>query len=239
MRTWMLMAALLPVSLWVPAGEAAAPACTEEPSVTVVGSGETSARPDTAELTVGVTSDAASASEALRTNNQAMQQLLQLLTSAGIQGKDVQTVNFAVSPRYEYPRPGGEGKLVGFQATNQVRVTVRKLDVLGSLLDEMVKQGANTLGGVVFSVAESTALEDEARRKAMADARRKAGLYAQAAGLLLGPVVRVDEHAGAAPRPFRPQVMMSRAEATVPVATGEINFREDVTVTFALGALRK
>jgi uncharacterized protein YggE len=238
MRAWMLVAALLMSTGWGPAGSAAGTACEKTPSVTVTGAGKTSARPDTAEVTVGVTSEAASASEALRANNQAMKQLFGVLSRHKLADKDIQTVTFGVAPRYEYDHPGGRGRLVGYQVTNQTRVTVRQIEGLGALLDDLVGGGANTVSAVVFSVSEPAALQDAARRKAMEDARRKAALYARAAGLTLGPVTRVDERVGG-PRPFQAQIMMSRTEPAVPVAEGELEFRADVTVTFALEGTRK
>jgi uncharacterized protein YggE len=206
--------------------------------ITVVGAGEVSAAPDTAEVVAGVTSEAPTAANALQMNTRDMKKLFEVLAKRWIANKDVQTVSFAVSPRYEYEHSGKPRTLVGYQATNQVRVTVRQLDSLGAILDQLVSEGANTVESISFSVADASALMDQARRKAMEDAKRRAELYVQAAGAVLGRVLHIDEQAAAKPGPIRPQMMMARGETGVPMAAGELEFRAEVTVTYAIGGVR-
>jgi uncharacterized protein YggE len=115
-----------------------------------------------------------------------------------------------------------------------VRVKVRQLDSLGEVLDQVVGQGANHVQGVGFAVAEPTPVLDEARRKAVADARHKAELYAREAGMEVGPVLLIQEETPHLPRP--PLLGAARAEAAaVPVAEGELEFGASITVTYAMG----
>jgi uncharacterized protein YggE len=143
-------------------------------------------------------------------------------------------------PRIETVSVAGSGavsaapdmaEITGYEVTNQVRVKVRDLGSLGRVLDQQVGQGANQVHGVQFGRQEPAPLLDEARKRAMADARRKADLYAAAAGLKVGRVVAVQEAGAPSPREMSPRVVMS---AAVPVAPGEQEIHASVTVTFTL-----
>jgi uncharacterized protein YggE len=206
------------------------------PSLTVVGSGKVSAQPDLTQVQVGVLTEAASAAKALKDNNDAMAKLFAVLDGRRIDRKDVQTSSFSVVPQYKRG-PHGEQlpEIVSYRVSNTVRVKVRKLDALGPVLDEVVQQGANQVQGISFSVAEPTPLLDEARRKAMADARRKAELYAKEAGVEVGGVLLIQEQAPHLPGPL--VLGLARAEAaSVPIAEGELDFGAIITVTYSIGA---
>ena len=204
-----------------------------EPSITVVGAGTASARPDTAEVSTGVVTQAPTAAQALAANNAAMDKVLKAVAALGIADKDVQTTNVSVTPLRRQGRPEAQPpEITGYEASNQVRVKVRDLRALGRLLDTLVAQGANSLGGISFSVDDPAPVLDQARTKAMADARRKAEVYAQAAGLRLGVVLSSREATGGVPR-FGGE-MPRMAMSAVPVAPGEQEFQASITVTYEL-----
>jgi uncharacterized protein YggE/DNA polymerase/3'-5' exonuclease PolX len=214
------------------------------PSLTVVGAGKVSARPDMAQIQLGVVTEAPSATKALKDNSDAMARLFATLDGRGVARKDVQTSNFSVTPQYKRG-PHGEQlpEVVGYRVSNAVQVKVRKLDALGQVLDEVVQQGANQVQGVSFSIAEPAPLLDEARRKAVADARRKAvadarrkaELYAKEAGVEVGRVLLIQEQTPHLPGPL--VLGITRAEAAgVPIAEGELDFGATITVTYAIGA---
>lgn len=200
-------------------------------TVTVSGAGTVTASPDMAEITTGVVTQAPTAAQALTTNSQAMERLLQALGGLGVASRDIQTTSISVSPQRRPPKDGPPPEIVGYEVTNQVRVKVRELGRLGRVLDQQVGQGANLVYGIHFGLQEPAPLLDEARKRAMADARRKAELYAAAASLKVGRVVAVQEAGAAPPRPEMARVMMS---AAVPVAPGEQEIQASVTVTFTL-----
>jgi uncharacterized protein YggE len=205
-------------------------------SITVVGTGEASAKPDMAEISMGVVTQAATAGEALSANNAAMDRLLKLLAGSGIADKDVQTTQFSVSPQYRHePRGQAPPTITGYNVTNQVRVKVRQMASLGKVLDQAVGEGANQVHGISFSVAEPESLLDAARRDAVGDAKRRAQLYAEAAGVKVGRVLLIQEQA---PRFPQPQMMAMSARAggggAVPIASGEQEFRASVTVTYGI-----
>ena len=203
------------------------------PSITVVGSGTAAAPPDTAEVTAGVVTQAATAAQALTQNSAAMDQVLKALTALGIAERDVRTSGVSVMPQRAQPQPGRQQApaIVGYEVTNQVHVKVRNIAVLGQLLDTLVGQGANALGGIAFSVADPAPLLMEARTRAIADARRKAEVYTAAAGVKLGRIIFIRDATPGIPRPMAARMM---ASSGVPVAPGEQELEASVSVTYGL-----
>ncbi len=218
-----------------------APAYAEGPAtLSLTGTGIVSAKPDMATVTSGVTTQGATAAEALAANSKAMADLLAALKEAGIADKDVQTSYFSVNPNYVYSDQRDAGgytlppKIDGYVVSNTVNVTIRDLSQLGAVLDKQVIVGANTINGISFGVDDPSALLDEARKHAFEDAKRKAELYAAAAGEELGPLVSIAEIQGyTPPQPYLMKSMAAAAEAApVPVATGSLDFQIDVNVTW-------
>lgn len=204
-------------------------------AIVVVGEGQASAQPDMAEIQVGVVTLAPTAAEALTANNASVEKLFKALEGRQIPKKDLQTSNFGVSPEYKHGPQGQQlAEIVGYQVQNQLSVKIRQLSTLGPILDELVREGANQIHGINFSVAEPAKILDAAREKAIADARRKADIYAHAAGIKAGKVVRIDEEGDhATPRP--PMMAYARAAVgSVPIASGERSFHVRVVVTFAI-----
>ncbi len=184
---------------------------------------------------MGVVTEAATAAEALKRNNEAMSRLIALIRKRGIEDRDVQTTQFHVAPRYKYDKAQQEPpKIAGYQVTNEVQVKVRDMTRLGAFLDETVSAGANQVRGVSFGVAEPARLTDEARRKAMADAQRRARVYAEAAGVKIGKPLKISEQAGGRPGPYPAARMEAAAVSSVPVAPGEQTFTVNVTVSYAI-----
>ncbi len=216
-------------------------ACAEESTeaprtVTVSGMGEASAKPDQASIHVGVTSQGKTAQDALSANNRDMAALLTTLKDAGIADKDIQTSNFSVSPRYSSntSRETGEREIIGYNVFNQARVKVRDLDNLGGILDASVRSGANQLHGVSFSISEPQSLLDDARVKAVDDAKRKAELLANAAGAQLGKALAIQEQGARTPTPYMARSMAMDMAESVPIAAGENTLSTSVTITFEL-----
>lgn len=200
------------------------------------GQGEVMATPDMASISMGVTSFAEKAREALDANTAAMTKIFAGLKAAGIADKDLQTSGFSINPRMTYdPNNAQPPKLEGYEVANQLTILIRKLDTLGSVIDAAVSDGSNQVNGISFGLSDPQAATDEARRKAFADAERKAKLYAAAAGLTLGKVLTLSETSGYEPRPMRMQMdAMVAKSAPVPVAPGEQALGADVTVTWSL-----
>ena len=203
-------------------------------AIVVAGEGMVSAVPDMAEVSAGVQSRAATARAALDQNNAAMAKVIDALKKAGIADKDVQTARLNLSPVYDRNSSSGERRPNGYQASNSVMVRVRDMSKIGALLDTLVSAGANDLGGVRFMIAEPQPLMDEARRRAVADATRRARLLADAAGIHLGKVERIDEGGVQFPRPMIAAGDIAMRSTAVPVAAGEQEIRVTLSVRFGI-----
>lgn len=212
----------------------AAPAAAD-PTITVTGRGEVFAAPDEATVTIGVTTEAPEASAAMSANSEAMSAVLARLMEQGIAERDLQTTALSLQPRWDNRQSsGGQPRITGFVATNMLSVRVRDLDALGGVLDATLADGANTLGGLTFGIADDRALRDAARRAAVAEAIAKAQVLAEAASVTLGRIEEIVEGGGVArPMPFA-RMDMAMAES-VPVARGEMALDAQVTITWALG----
>lgn len=217
---------------------AMAPAGAQEPyavpqaRIIVSGEGSVRAAPDFALITVGATTQAPTAKAATDANSRAMNAVQAALRDAGIAPADIQTAQFSVQPVYTSTSSFSEGsqKLSGFRVTNQVAVTVRQIDKVGDILDRAMTAGANDVGGVQFLHADPSKTLDAARAAALADARRKAALYAHAASLTLGAVSWVVEDQANVPQPRFAAARMSAAP--VPISAGEDTLSVRVTVGF-------
>ena len=205
-----------------------------ERTVSVSATGQASAAPDMATISTGVQAEAATAREAMTANSAAMSKLIDGLKAAGIDSKDIRTTAINVNPRYTEPRPGKPPAVNGYSAQNQVRITVRDLKKLGDLLDTALTLGATQMGGIAFDVSKAETLRDDARKTAMINARRRAELYATAAGVALGDVLSISENEPS----IQPQVTRGRAvamsAASVPVEAGELELNATIHVTWSL-----
>lgn len=200
--------------------------------ITVSASGYAYAEPDQARLSAGVTAEADSAEAALSANTELMRKVVDGLKEAGIDAKDIQTSNFNVEPRYTNPRDGSSPAINGYRVSNQVGILVRDLKSLGGLLDKLVSLGANQVYGLAFEVSKQETLKDEARKDAIANARRRAELLAAAAGSKVDEVMTISEESSyGGPRPMA--MRAAKAEAA-PIESGTETLEARVTVTWKL-----
>jgi len=170
--------------------------------VSVTGQGVVTAVPDMVTVSVGVVTQADSAAAALTANNDAMSALNDVLDRFDIAERDRRTNNFAISPRYDRRTNDGRTPTISsYEVNNQLSIRYRKIDQLGELLDAVVRSGSNRIGGMSFGNSDEDRRRDEARTLAVADARHRAKLYADAAGLQLGRVVSITEAGAPPPRP--------------------------------------
>ena len=204
-------------------------------TVSVTASAHISAAPDLAAISTGVQTEAGTAREAMTLNSTAMAKLVDGLKAAGIATKDIQTTSVSVNPRYTNPRDGKSPVINGYSATNQVRIVVRDLKRVGEILDAALTLGATQMGGISFDVTNAETLKDEARRDAMINARRRADLFATAAGATVGQVLSITEDVQTQGHTMP---MMGRAiksaSAPVPVEAGALQLEATVNVTWSL-----
>jgi uncharacterized protein YggE len=205
------------------------------PMISVSGEGTVSVPPDLAVVDGGVTTDAKTAREAAEANNAAMAKVLTALKSAGIAEKDMQTSRLSLFPQYaQQTRPNpGPNVVSGYRASNRVTIRVRDVTKVAGAIDTLVSSGANEVGGINFMVTKASQLLDDARTQAIADARRKAEIYAKAAGVTLGAPINISEDSGSAPAPMMLRKMAADV-ASAPVAQGEEVLRVNVSVSWEI-----
>lgn len=214
----------------------AVPAAAQMPDTTryiaVEGVGTVTAVPDMAELSAGVVTRAATAREAMAQNSRAMGKVLAAVRAAGIEDRAVRTSQLSVSPIYDRNgRTDAQRAPAAYQASNVVEVTVPEVGRVGALVDTLVEAGANELRGIRFVIRDLETLQDEARRKAVQDARRKAGLYADAAEVRVGDILRIEEQQVSEPSP---RLMAARVAQDTTVMPGEQTVRAVLAVRFAI-----
>jgi uncharacterized protein len=201
--------------------------------IIVTGEGNVTVAPDYAEITSGVTTQAKTAKDATDANSKAMAALNAALQNAGIAPADIQTMRFSVAPVYGPPQQNNPPKLVGYSVSNQLGIKVRQIGKVGSILDALIAAGATDAGSVQFMHSDTSKALDQARQAAVADARRKAELYAQTAGLTLGSVAWITESpAYAPPGPMGGMRLFAAAATPVPIAAGEDTLSAQITVGF-------
>jgi uncharacterized protein YggE len=213
----------------------AAPALAQTvppPAISVTGEATVSVAPDQAQIDGGVTSDAKTAREASEANNAAMGKVLLALKGAGIEEKDTQTSRLSLQPQYA-PNRTGTSPITGYRASNRVTIRLRDVTKVANVIDVLVGAGANDIGGINFTVSQPSKHLDEAREKAVADARRKAEIFAKAAGVTLGEPISISEETGA-PAPMFRGKMAAPMAAGAPVAQGEETLSVSLNVSWAI-----
>jgi uncharacterized protein YggE len=211
-----------------PAALADAP---DKRTLSLSATGAVKTTPDKVDITTGVTAEGQTARDALDKNTEAMSKVVAGLKEAGIDPKDIQTTNFSVSPIYEQKKQGQAAFITGYRVTNQVHITVRDTEQLGEILDTVVRLGANEIGSIEFGVSEPEELKDEARKQAMRNAIADAELYAETAGVELGPVLTItEEDGGYIPRYAEAAAPMAMDKA-VPIEAGTTTVQVRLRVT--------
>jgi hypothetical protein len=199
--------------------------------------GEVKAAPDQAAITLGVQTTDPTAAQAMADNARQMSRVVASLRGQGLEGKDIRTSGVNLNAQYDYQQ-GKAPRLTGYQASNQVTVTVEDLARLGPALDAATAAGANEVQGVSFQLKHPEAAEDQARLEAVKALQAKAELYAGAAGYHLARLVQLSEGSAAA----RPLPVMAREVVVTgarignrtPIEPGELTVHVDVDGLYEL-----
>lgn len=209
--------------------------------IQVTGEGRVSATPDVAILNLGVSASAATVAEANTQATNAMNRLLDSLKANGVDEKDIQTTQFSIYPEYGPPRTSLEKdvpQIVGYRVVNMVTAKVRNIDRVGKVIDDAARAAGDLaqVHGISFTIDDPTELRQQAREKAMADARVKARQLADLAGVGLGRPIYISESGG-----FPPPIPLGfggdvrAVEAVpVPVSSGQLDVTVNVNVVYAI-----
>jgi uncharacterized protein YggE len=227
----------LPGTVW--AQEAARESESAFNGIVVSGTGEVQVTPDIARISLGVQNQGKEASGVAQENAQKTDALIKAVKVAGVADKDIRTGDYNIDPQYESVAVQGSGfivngKIIGYSARNTVTLTVRKIADSGRVIDAAVKAGGNVANGISFDVADSTAAQDAALQKAVADAIRKAKAIAKATGASNLFLVGVQEGGYRPVQPLFQAATMSRAgdAAYTPVQPGQQSVTATVSVRF-------
>lgn len=207
----------------------------ERDTIVVSGTGKITSKPDLVSLSLGVQTDASTVNDAQTQNTSKMNAIIASLKSMSIADADIQTSNYSISPRYDYSN--GKQTILGYTVSQNVDVKVRKLDSVGDVLAKAGSLGANQVGGVNFTIDDPTALQAQARQKAIDDAQKKANTLSSQLGLHIVKVVSFSEGSTTPPGPI-PYMYAAKAMDAVaaPVAptiqSGSLDVTSDVSVTY-------
>jgi len=206
-------------------------------TISVTGVGEVTVTPDTANIQIGVQVFSEELSDAQRQSNEQITAIIETIKEAGIEEKDIQTSNFSVSIRQQYDNQGIATAVLGYDIYNTLSVTVRDLNDLGSILDQVVAAGANQIYGIYFYTTDLTEATAQARANAVKDAEARAQQLAEAAGVEVGSIVNISEGFSAAPYMTdygKGAGADMAAGSAVPIQTGSQTVQISVSVTYQI-----
>jgi len=205
-------------------------------TITVGGDATISAEPDQAQIDIGVVTQARSAPEASKENAERLNRVLAEVKKLLGKGDEVKTSGYSLTPNYRYPQ-GGKPEIVGYTASNTVRIKTTTLDLVGRLIDNAMQAGANNINRLVFTLKDEQTAQLQALRAASAKAKTKAEAVAASLGLKIVRIVSVTEGERMVQPIFR-QALAARAEAApapTPVEPGTVEVRSTVSMTVEVG----
>jgi uncharacterized protein YggE len=205
-------------------------------TIRVTGNASIAAKPDRAEIDLGVMTQNPEASAAAGQNAEHLQAVLAALRKAVGQGADIKTVSYVLAPNFR-PQPPGEPTLSGYTATNIVRVTLDDLAKTGAVIDAATRSGANRIQDIRFTLRDPETVRIQALRQAATQARAEADVLASALSVKVLRVLSVEE--AGSPIRIRPVPLatarVAAAAAPTPVETGTLDITASVTLTVEVG----
>lgn len=206
-------------------------------TLSVNGTGKAYLTPDIAYIYIGVQTENADAAEAVAENNTKAQKIVDAIKAFRIDAKDIQTTNFSIFPQQQYD-PNGKLTGVIYMVNNTVYVTLRDIEMVGDVIDAAVTSGANTINSIQFDVEDKADALSEARKSAVADARKQAEELATAAGVSLGAVQSMSSYTSGTPVPMYEGKggggVFADQAAAAPISAGQLIVQVDVSIVFAI-----
>ncbi len=213
---------------------------SQQQGIWVTGQGKATAIPDIATLRLGIEAQGATVAEARTKASEAMDKVMTALTASGVAEKDIQTQYFNIRQRTKWDREKEEETVIGYQVTNMVTAKIRDIDKAGSIIDAVAEAGGDLtrISSLGFSVDDPSAYYEEARQKAMADAKSKAEQLAELAGITLEKPTYISEGISYPIYPrelVREMAVPAAAPAPeTPISPGEIEISLTVQVGYSI-----
>lgn len=197
-----------------------------------MGEGKVTLTPDIARVQTGVTAQGATVKQVQQEVNKKIQAISDAVKKLGVDSKDIQTSNYSINPQYDYR--DGKQKISGYEASSTFSIKIREMDRATDVIDTATANGANQIGGISFDVDDKTKIENDARSKAVFDAKKKAEIAAKTAGFSLGRVINYSENTGNTGRPVpmyaKAEMMGAADQAPTTIEPGS----EEIKVTVSL-----
>ncbi len=222
---------MITLSLVVPSSALATQ--SDATRIIVSGKGIVKTKADLSYVTVAIEQTEKTASQAQNRAAQIMKNVLAALKKSGIPKDKIQTTSFRLNPKYKYEK--GQRNLIGYTATNQVRVTLNDLSKVGKIIDTAIAAGANNVSNVIFTVKDDAPHKRAALKKAFNNAKEKAKTIASAAGLTLKKIMRISESGAQVISPYlgvRAMKAESGMKSETPIVPGKVEVRGSLTVVY-------
>ncbi|MDO8408409.1 MAG: SIMPL domain-containing protein [bacterium] len=229
------------------AGNLNRPAFPATDTITVQGDGQATMAPDVARVSFSVTNTASTVASAQAATTEQANAAIDFVKGQGVADKDVKTLSYDISPQYSYPNPcpsgapcpayGGTPKIIGYQVSETVQVTLRDLASVGALLEGLGTLEVQNVNGPAFALDDSSAGYDGARADAIAKAKAQATLLARQLDVSLGKIVNFSESSGGYPYQATYSMSVTSADsraATPDVPVGENTYNASVSITYEI-----
>jgi len=206
----------------------------EENTITVSDFGEVSVKPDLAQASFSVVTEAKTVEEAMKENSGKMNTIIGMMKEEDIEEKDLKTINFSIYPRYEWQEEvPGRRVLAGYEVRQTLQVKIRDMGRIGKVIELAVDNGANQVGDISFTVDNKDEFKQQARKEAIEKTKKKAKELANELGVSLGKIIRFSE-SDSSPSYYRDELMMKVGGETPQIETGENDIRVTVSITYRI-----
>lgn len=203
-------------------------------TISITGQGKVLAKPDIGQIDLSVVTEAKTVSPAVSENTSKMNKIIGAMKDLGIKEEDLKTVSYNIYPKYQYL--AGKSEIIGYEVNQTLKVKIRDLEKVGQILEKAASLGANQVGSLEFTFDEPEKLKDEAREKAISNAKKKAEDLVKILEVKLGKVVSFTESTEPEPTPFYYEVAkgLGGGGETPEIQTGQNEIEARVTLIYEI-----
>ncbi len=208
------------------------------PTISVNGEGNIETAPDRATISIGVVSRDKDATKVQAENARIANEIIRAVTSLGVERRNIRTGNYSFQQKYRYEGENNRRRIFdGYEVNNTVTIVVDDLNLIGKVIDASLSHGANSINNLAFGVRDKSALQEEALRLAVADAKQKAEIIAAGLGKVIVAVKNVTFNSGSVHAPQMARMAMAMEDSAnfeTPIEGGTLNCTVSVHVDFEI-----